>query len=239
MVNATAAPKLILLLMTDQFRRDAFQPEIVPHLHNQLALDPHTTTFSNAHVSAPICTPARAGLLTGKSPWNHGMLGYGYTVNCSSYPTTLPSILEEMGGYQTYAVGKNHFGWNPVGDYVGQGYHHRQVYDALTRQPHQDECMAHWDHLHPGVDPLSVTCKHSLTYNEWISCPHGGSNECKHPTPWTTRKAIEYLEGFDFDNDNDNKMFLKVSYHRPHSPCDPPQTIVGQALGWKCAKAHH
>ena len=98
MVNATAAPKLILLLMTDQFRGDAFQPEIAPHLHNQLALDPHTTTFSNAHVSAPICTPARAGLLTGKSPWNHGMLGYGCAVNCSSYPTTLPSILEEMGG---------------------------------------------------------------------------------------------------------------------------------------------
>lgn len=230
MVNATGAPKLILLLVTDQFRRDAFQPDITPNLYHQLALDPHATTFSNAYVSTPICTPARASLLTGKSPWNHGMLGYGYTVNCSSYPTTLPAILEEMGGYQTFSVGKNHFGWNPVGDYVGHGYNHHQVHDAMTNQPHPDQYMDYWDNLHPGVDPLSVTCDHGLTYNEWRSCPYGGPKEEEHPTPWTTRNAIRYLEGFDFDDEGDQKMFLKVSFHRPHSPYDPPARILNKRL---------
>ena len=138
MVNA---PKLILLLMTDQFRQDAFSPDITPSLYHDLALDPHATVFSNAYVSTPICTPARASLLTGKSPWNHGMLGYGYTVDCSSYPTTLPGILKELAGYQTFSAGKNHFGWDPNGNYQGQGYDHWQVYDALTNEPHWDEYM--------------------------------------------------------------------------------------------------
>lgn len=231
MVYTKNAPQLILLLVTDQFRQDAFQPDITPNLYNHLALDSYATTFSNAYVSTPICTPARAALLTGKSPWNHGMLGYGYTVNCSNYPTTLPGILREMTGYQTFAVGKNHFGWNPKGDYVGQGYDHRQVYDALTNQPQPDEYMEYWDKLHPGVDPLSVTqCgNHGLTYNEWQSCPYGGANESEHPTPWTTRKALDYLEAVNFQNAT-NKMFLKVSYHRPHSPYDPPKRLLDKRL---------
>ena len=234
MVNTNNVPQLILLLVTDQFRQDAFHPDVTPNLYNHLALDAHATTFSNAYVSTPICTPARAALLTGKSPWNHGMLGYGYTVNCPKYPTTLPGILNEMTGYQTFAVGKNHFGWNSKGDYVGQGYEHRQVYDALTNQPHPDEYMNYWDGLHPGVDPLSVTqCgNHGLTYNEWQSCPYGGANESEHPTPWTTRKALEYLEGFDFQNTT-NKLFLKVSYHRPHSPYDPPKRLLDKRLNTK------
>ncbi|CAB9509049.1 acetylglucosamine-6-sulfatase [Seminavis robusta] len=230
MVNATAAPQLILLLMTDQFRQDAFTPEITPNLYHTFSLDPHATTFSNAYVSTPICTPARAGLLTGKSPWAHGMLGYAYTVNCSSYPTTLPQVLQDMGGYETFSVGKNHFGWHPSGEYAGQGYQHRQVYDALTRQPHPDEYMEYWDNLHPGVDPLSVTCEHGLTYNEWRACPYGGVNESEHPTPWTTRQALKYLNSFDFSNNSNQKMFLKVSYHRPHSPYDPPARLLDKRL---------
>ena len=33
--------------------------------------------FTSAYTTAPSCTPARDGLLTGLSPWRHGMLGYG------------------------------------------------------------------------------------------------------------------------------------------------------------------
>ncbi|KAL3906920.1 MAG: hypothetical protein SGARI_003781, partial [Bacillariaceae sp.] len=243
-----AAPKLIMLLMTDQFRQDALQPDITPHLWKELKEDPLSTTFENAYSSTPICTPARASLLTGKSPWNHGMLGYGQTVNCSSYKAVLPEILaSHYANYSTFSVGKNHFGWQGGdGEYVNHGFQHLQVYDALTHQPVPDNYMKYYNGQHPNIsDPLYNSCQNRTThdYNEWRGCSYGGGTEPEHPTQWTTRKAIQYLESFwgsgegdrsgdspHSDDDTDSKMFLKVSYHRPHSPYDPPQRILDERI---------
>eukprot|EP00532_Pseudo-nitzschia_australis_P018514 CAMPEP_0168306024 /NCGR_PEP_ID=MMETSP0142_2-20121227/52249_1 /TAXON_ID=44445 /ORGANISM="Pseudo-nitzschia australis, Strain 10249 10 AB" /LENGTH=107 /DNA_ID=CAMNT_0008257667 /DNA_START=35 /DNA_END=355 /DNA_ORIENTATION=- len=90
----------ILLLITDQFRYDAFDNTTTPNLY-RLATSPLATTFLNAYASTPTCTPSRAALLTGKSPWNHGMLGYANAVDCEAYTTTLPSVLADLLGYRT------------------------------------------------------------------------------------------------------------------------------------------
>jgi arylsulfatase len=157
------------------------------------------------------------------------MLGYSYTVNCSDYPTTLPMVLKEWGGYETYGVGKNHFGWHPNGEYVTHGFDHLKVYDAMTGQPYPDDYMNYFHHLHPGVNVLDVTCHH-LGHNDWKACPYGLDHEEEHPTPWTTRQALKYLNDFDFSTNSTNRIFLKVSYHRPHSPYDPPRRILTQRL---------
>ena len=64
----------IILIMTDQQRGDALGCAgngsiITPHL-DLLAADGYL--FTNAYSSAPSSTPARAGLLTGLTPWHHG-----------------------------------------------------------------------------------------------------------------------------------------------------------------------
>ena len=33
--------------------------------------------FKYGYTSTPTCTPARAAILTGQKPWNHGLLGAG------------------------------------------------------------------------------------------------------------------------------------------------------------------
>ncbi|CAB9509056.1 Iduronate 2-sulfatase [Seminavis robusta] len=224
---AKPLPQLILLFVTDQFRYDAFQPTVTPNLY-QLSLDSKATTFTNAYVSTPTCTPARASLLTGKSPWAHGMLGYSGTVNCQEYPTTLPGMLSDLAGYETFSVGKNHFGWDKTAAYVTHDFQHLEVYDALDYEPRPDDYLQYFHELYPGKDPLSVTCDR-LGYNDWRACPYGGANETQHPTEWTTRQALRYLQEFDF-SDKNQKMFLKVSYHRPHSPYDPPQRLFDKHL---------
>ena len=51
----------------------------------------------------------RAAVLTGLSPWYHGMLGYG--VVADRYPFEMPRALS-AAGYATHSIGKDHFGWN-------------------------------------------------------------------------------------------------------------------------------
>ncbi|MHC4521531.1 MAG: sulfatase-like hydrolase/transferase, partial [Planctomycetota bacterium] len=89
----------ILYLMTDQHRDDclgcAGNTAIkTPHL-DSIAAD--GALFSSAYTSAPSCTPARSGILTGLSPWHHGMLGYGRVAG--RYPFELPQALREAGYY--------------------------------------------------------------------------------------------------------------------------------------------
>ena len=98
----------ILLLVTDQLRYDAVSPVITPNLHSFEQTN-GSTTFHRAYTSTPTCTPARAGLLTGKSPWAHGMLSYSTYTDCTKYPTTLPRVLRDQG-FSTVAIGKIHFG---------------------------------------------------------------------------------------------------------------------------------
>ena len=68
----------ILFIMADQYRGDCVGADgndaiITPNL-DRIARE--GVLFSRAYTSTPSCTPARAGLLSGLSPWNHGTVSY-------------------------------------------------------------------------------------------------------------------------------------------------------------------
>lgn len=108
-VGGSCRPNIIVI-MADQQRFDAMGCAgnsciLTPHI-DRLAGEGHR--FCNAYTSAPSSTPARAGMLTGMSPWHHGMLGYG--VVAGQYKYEGPRMLS-AAGYLTMAIGKNH--WHP------------------------------------------------------------------------------------------------------------------------------
>ena len=203
----------IILIMTDQQRSDAMgcsgNPAIMtPHLDG-LAADGYR--FTAGYSSCPSSTPARAGLLTGMSPWHHGMLGYGN--EAEEYPCESPTILKGMG-YYTATVGKNHWypQWNRHGlDFLMSDESGRE----LTEMYKSD--YRKWFALQaPGVNPEST----GIGWNE-----HGSAlyklDERLHPTVWTGQTAVEFIHHYKLDK----PLFLKVSFARPHSPYDPPKRV--------------
>ncbi|MBC8181302.1 sulfatase-like hydrolase/transferase [candidate division KSB1 bacterium] len=100
----------IIYIMTDQHRGDC-----LGCVGNEVIKTPSIDSiakngvcFTNGYTAVPSCTPARAGLLTGLSPWRHGMLGYGRVAG--KYKYELPQMLREAG-YYTFGIGKMH--WYP------------------------------------------------------------------------------------------------------------------------------
>lgn len=69
----------VLLIMADQLRWDALssygQRAISTPNIDKLAKS--GVQFTKAYTSVPVCKPARAGLVSGMKPWNHGMLAMG------------------------------------------------------------------------------------------------------------------------------------------------------------------
>ncbi len=209
----------IILIMTDQQRGDALGctgdgTVITPHLDSLAAAG---YNFTAAYSSTPSSTPARAGLLTGCSPWNHGMLGYGN--QAEKYPYEMPSMLKDAG-YSALAVGKMHYypQFNTHGfDLVlfdESGRHTTEYFESDYRKWFRTRCF--------GENPD----KTGITWNEHRASAYKLPEEL-HPTRWTGDMAVEMIEGYR----QDKPLFLKVSFARPHSPYDPPRRFLDMYEG--------
>lgn len=209
------APKPnILLIMTDQHRGDAIgcagnEAIRTPNL-DKLASDGYL--FGNAYSSCPSSTPARAGLLTGLSPWHHGMLGYGQMAE--HYRYEMPQMLRD-NGYYTIGIGKMH--WHPQRALHG---FHATLLDESGRieDPNFRSDYRQWFAIQaPGVDPDAT----GIGWND-----HGARTyrlpERLHPTVWTADQAITTINNYD----SNRPLLMKVSFARPHSPYDPPERVL-------------
>ncbi|WP_158839551.1 sulfatase-like hydrolase/transferase [Polaribacter sp. L3A8] len=75
--------------------------------------------FTDAHVSATVCAPSRAGLITGKYQQRFGFEANGTAgIGLSDNVTTIANVFQK-NGYNTYALGKWHLG-EDVSDHPNQ-----------------------------------------------------------------------------------------------------------------------
>ena len=121
---ATQRPN-ILVLMADQLRSDAVYDDGFCRTPNLRALMDRGLSFSRAYTPNPVCSPARASLMTGKLPHNHDVFWVTHTVN-EAHGTIrkgLRHFAQDLSeaGYKSAYVGKWHvetterpgdFGWD-------------------------------------------------------------------------------------------------------------------------------
>ncbi|MEZ5403754.1 MAG: arylsulfatase [Bryobacteraceae bacterium] len=215
----------ILFVMTDQQRGDctgaAGNRAIRTPNMDRIAAE--GVNFSNAFSSTPTCTPARTALLTGLSPWHHGMLAMVRMAD--RYPLEKPRALRD-GGYYTMAIGKNHF--SPMRN--GHGYHRMlldehcgcgNVHDpemaAKRAAEDRSDYEAWFWSTAPTLDPHATL----LGWNDYAAKSFA-LPEHLHPTVWTGQSAVRFIDQYK----GDEPFFLKVSFIRPHSPYDPPSRFM-------------
>jgi arylsulfatase len=165
--------------------------------------------FPHAYSSTPTCTPARSALLTGMSPWRHGMLGYGRMAE--QYPVELPRLFRDSG-YYTFGIGKMH--WSPQRNLHG---FHATLLDESGRVESYDfrsDYRAWFATEAPNLNPDAT----GIGWNDYTAKAYV-LPERLHPTRWTADCAVRFLETWQ----RPEPWFLKVSFARPHSPYDPPQ----------------
>jgi choline-sulfatase len=197
--------------MTDQHRADCVgaNGNAVIHTPHLDRIGREGAILRRAYSAVPSCTPARAGLLTGLSPWHHGMLGYGRVAR--RYRNEMPRLLREAG-YHTVGLGKMH--WYPQRALHG---FHKTLLDESGRSETRgfvSDYRRWFRQAAPGHDPDAT----GIGWNDYAARPYALPEEL-HPTRWMGDQAVEFLQGYD----RAEPFFFKVSFARPHSPYDAPQ----------------
>ena len=204
----------ILFLMADQFRGDCVGADGNPAIQtpNLDRIASEGVLFRRAYSTTPTCTPARSALLTGLSPWRHGMLGYGRVAE--RYPIEKPRALREAG-YYTVGIGKMH--WHPQRNPHG---FHKVFLDESGRAESPDFRSDYrswfWSEA-PNLDPDAT----GIGWNDYRARVYA-LPERLHPTRWMGDVAANFLRTYD----RSEPFFLKVSFARPHSPYDPPERFM-------------
>lgn len=197
----------ILFLMADQHRWDIMGEEAATPVLDSLVRE--GTLFTSHYSSTPTCTPARAGLLTGLSPWRHGMLTQGEIAE--TYTHEFPRAMADAG-YTTCLIGKAHYAMHD------HGFQKMYLYDGVQKE---NDDYNQW-----FTQNVADTQPNWREVNSWqrVEWPYA---ESAHPTHWTGDRAVDYIKNQLPQSLNEGKPFLlKVSFHRPHSPYDPPEDIL-------------
>jgi len=192
-----------------------------PHLDRMAAEGQKWTNF---YVAASVCTPSRAGLLTGRLPVRSGMCsdveGVLYPNSTGGLPANEVTMAEALKSqdYATACVGKWHLGHLPPYLPTANGF------DSYFGIPYSnDMCSTRpdWPDYERTFDPKSEYWNVPLMRNEEI---------VERPTDQTslTRRYTEEAVRF-IQNNIENPFFLYLAHNMPHIPLFASDSFDGKS----------
>ena len=206
-----ARPNVLVIMVDDLGYRDvgfhgATEIE-TPHLDR---LARAGVVFSNGYVAHPVCSPSRAGLMTGRYPSRFGMeinLTHAPHHEHHGLPLEEPTVARYLreAGYRTGMVGKWHLGAAPAFHPLNRGF---DYFYGFTGGGH--------DYFRVDLTKSPLR-EYLLPLNDG----RGATGFSGYLTDVLTDRAIEFV-----DVGGDEPFFLYLSYNAPHTPLQAPAETV-------------
>jgi arylsulfatase A-like enzyme len=156
--------------------------------------------FTQGYVSAPQCSPSRAGLLTGRyqqrfgHEWNAAPKDPSPNIGLALSQRTLADVFK-ANGYATGLVGKWHLGMHPAYHPLKRGF---QEFFGFLNSSH--------DYVYQPAHSYDPICRE---YTPVV--------EKEYLTDVFTREAVGFIR-----RHKDEPFFLYLPYNAVHVPLDPP-----------------
>ncbi|MCF8378478.1 MAG: sulfatase-like hydrolase/transferase [Bacteroidales bacterium] len=191
-------PNIIIIITDDQGYADLSFNEHHPaevNTPNMDALAYEGIFFSQAYISGNVCSPTRAGLLTGRYQQRAGVYtagegGSGIDLSIPLFPKFL-----ESKGYVMGAFGKWHMGSTPEYNPVARGFN--EFYGFMGRGAHDYYDLDDLDDpLFRGLDKITAE---------------------GYLTNLLTGEAVNFIK-----NHKDEPFFCYLAYNAVHSPMQAP-----------------
>ena len=176
-------PNFVIIVTDDQGYGDAGymgNPDIITPNLDHMA---QTSLRMDRHYSAPVCSPTRASILTGRYPNRTGVFLWGHALRPQEQ--TVASMLRD-NGYQTGFFGKWHLGSIRTDHPTNTGAHGFETWYAAANFYENDPWMSHnGSPVHLSGESSEVTVRLALDYIEqakekeapflvfiWMGSPH-------------------------------------------------------------------
>ncbi|UXP32616.1 sulfatase-like hydrolase/transferase [Reichenbachiella agarivorans] len=217
--NTTAQdqPNIVVILCDDLGYGDLSSyghPVIqTPNLDNMAA---RGIQFSNFYAAAPVCSPSRVGLMTGRSPNRAGIYDFIIggekprpnnrdLVHMQADEETIPARLKSVG-YATCLSGK---------------WHCSSLFNNPEKQPTPDHFgFDHWFATHNNAAPSHENPRNFVRNGEEVGEIEGFSCQI------VVDEAMSWLD----QKPKDQPFYLQVTFHEPHVPVASPQELVQKYL---------
>ncbi|MCB4798831.1 sulfatase-like hydrolase/transferase [Neotamlana laminarinivorans] len=170
--------------------------------------------LTNFYSTAPVCSPSRAGLLTGRSPNKAGIYDFipglkkspdnRDLVHLQAHEKTIPAMLKSAG-YATCLVGK---------------WHCSSRFNSNEQPQPDDFGFDHWMATHNNAAPSHKNPKNFIRNREKVGEIEGFSSQI------IVSEAIDWLNA----KKDDKPFFLEVTFHEPHEPIASPEDLVEKYL---------
>ena len=210
-----STPNVILIFADDMGYGDLGcygNPEIRTPRLDKMATE--GIRFTSFYAVAPVCTPSRAGLLTGRYPIRHlpTNLGPESKHGLPLDEITIANLLKEKG-YHTMAIGKWHLGHaTPELLPTGRGF------DSFYGLPYSNDMLLPWCPWLSESDRLFL-------YKDSLPVKEIGYNQ-DSLTLWYTNEAVSFIE-----REKDNPFFLYLAHSMPHLPISTVESMRGKSDG--------